>query len=72
MNTRQLSATVAPESKLLVSVEEAALLLSLGRSHVYELVQRGDIITLKLGRSRRVPVSALQAFIARQLQEQDA
>jgi excisionase family DNA binding protein len=72
MNTRQLSTGVAPESKLLVSMEEAATLLSLGRSYVYVLVQRGDIITLKLGRSRRVPVSALQAFIACQLQEQGA
>lgn len=71
MKTRRLGVSeLAPDSKLLVSVDEAAILLSLGRSLVYELVQRGDIITLKIGRSRRVPVKALHTFIARQLREQ--
>lgn len=53
--------------KLLLSVEEAAAALSLGRSLVYQLVMRGEIRSIKVRRVRRIPVDALQEFIARQL-----
>lgn len=53
--------------KLLLSVEEAAAALSLGRSLVYELVMRGEIRSIKIRRVRRIPVDALEEFIAHQL-----
>ncbi len=53
--------------KLLLSVEEAAVALSLGRSLVYDLVMCGDIRSIKVRRTRRIPVDALQEYIARQL-----
>ena len=49
--------------KLLVTVEEAAERLSLGRTHCYSLVMRGEIGSVKIGRSRRVPVAALREFV---------
>lgn len=61
------AATVAPALKVLVSVDEAAALLSVGRTTVYELVMRGEIPSLKLGRVRRIPVLGLQAYVDRQL-----
>lgn len=61
--------TVHLEPKVLVSVDEAADLLSLGRTMVYMLVMRGEIPSLKLGRMRRIPVTALHAYVARQLAE---
>lgn len=55
------------EAKVLLSVDEAAALMSLGRSLVYDLVMRREIASIKVGRCRRVPMSALQAYVGRQL-----
>ena len=51
------------EQKLLITVSEAAGRLGLGRSFVYQLVMRGDIPSIKLGRARRVPVVALEQYV---------
>lgn len=53
--------------KLLLSVDEAARVLSLGRTLVYDLVMRREIASIKVGRMRRIPVAALQEFVGRQL-----
>jgi excisionase family DNA binding protein len=53
------------EPKLLLSVEEAAAMMSLGRTLVYALVRRGEIASFKVGKSRRIPVGALHTFILR-------
>jgi len=50
-------------SKLLLSVEEAAAMMRLGRTLVYTLVRRGEIASFKVGKSRRIPVGALHTFI---------
>jgi excisionase family DNA binding protein len=57
--------------KLLLTIPEAAAALGVSRSLLYELVQARAITTLKIGRSRRVPVAALQAFITQRLQSPD-
>jgi len=49
----------------LLTVEGAARLLQLGRTLTYTLVQRGDLASVKIGRSRRVPVQAIDAYIER-------
>ncbi len=59
----------APRPKVLLSVDEAASALSMGRTFVYDLLTRGEIVSIKIGRRRRIPVSALQAFVTRQLVE---
>lgn len=53
--------------KVLLTVEEVAQAMGLGRTFVYELVMRREIPSIKLGRKRRIPVSALNDFVARQL-----
>jgi excisionase family DNA binding protein len=53
--------------KLLLTVEEAAEALSLGRTLVYELVMRKKIASIKVGRARRIPVTCLQAYVSEQL-----
>ena len=58
------------EGKLLLSVDQAAQRLSIGRSLCYELVMRGDIPSLKLGSRRLVPVSALETFVSERLEEE--
>jgi excisionase family DNA binding protein len=49
--------------KLLLTVEEAAQALGLSRRFFYELVLTNQVLSIKIGRSRRIPLAALQAFI---------
>lgn len=51
--------------KLLLKPEEAADLLSVGRSKFYELLLAGVIESVRIGSCRRVPLVALQDFVAR-------
>ena len=51
--------------KMLLTVTEAALRLGVGRSFLYNLVIRGEIASVKLGRARRIPVAALEEFVTR-------
>jgi excisionase family DNA binding protein len=46
-------------------VEEAAAALRLSRSVLYELIRSGQLRTVKQGRRRLVPVSALAEYVAR-------
>ena len=51
--------------KMLLTPTDCAQLLSLGRSKVYELLASGQLPSVQVGRARRVPAAALEAFIAR-------
>ncbi len=53
--------------KLLLTVEEAAQALGLGRSLLYDLLARKEIFSVKIGRVRRIPLAALQAFIEQKI-----
>ncbi len=50
--------------KLLLSPAEAAALLSIGRSKVYELMRLGQLRSVRIGASRRIPQTALADYIA--------
>jgi excisionase family DNA binding protein len=58
--------------KLLVTVEEAARRLSIGRSHLYEHLLRGTLRSVRIGRSRRIPSRDLEAFIEELLKDSAA
>ena len=58
--------------KLLLTIDEAAQRLGIGRSHAYVYVLRGELESVKLGRSRRVPLEAIDAFVARLRSETEA
>lgn len=57
----------APDAPLLVTVEEAARRLSIGRTAAYLLVLQGELQSVKIGRTRRVVVASLEAYIQRLL-----
>jgi len=61
-----------PAVKLLLTVEEAAQALSIGRTLLYELLMRREIFSVKVGRVRRVPVDALRSYVARRLADAEA
>lgn len=58
------------QDRLLLTVREAASQLGLGRSHVYKLIMAGEIRSILIGRSRRVPAQGLDQYIANLLEEQ--
>ena len=47
----------------LLKVDEAAKRLSLSRSLLYQLLMSGEIESVKVGRARRIPASALDAYV---------
>ena len=51
------------QNRLLYRVERAAELCDMGRSKFWDLVMSGQIRSVKIGRSRRIPADALDAFI---------
>jgi excisionase family DNA binding protein len=53
--------------RLLVSVTDAAKALGVSRSLMYELVSRAEIQSVKIGKCRRIPVQAREAFITERL-----
>ena len=55
--------------RLLLRPAEAAEAIGIGRSKVYELLASGELPSIRIGGSVRIPVAALQAWIERQLAE---
>ena len=49
--------------KLLYRVETAAARCDMGRSKFWELVMAGEIESIKIGRSRRIPAESLRKWI---------
>ena len=49
--------------KLLRTVEEAAEMLSVSRCTIYQLINEEQLYSVKLGRARRVPATAIQQFV---------
>lgn len=52
---------------LLVRVEEAARILCLSRSTIYEMLDRGELPSVRRGAARRIPIAALRAWVERQI-----
>ncbi|MEL4383142.1 helix-turn-helix domain-containing protein, partial [Shewanella algae] len=55
---------------LLLSMEEAAKLLGIGRTKLYALAQEipARFRTIKVGRNRKVPRREIEAFITREME----
>lgn len=51
--------------KLLLTAEEAAAMVGLGRTKVYELLRVGQIESVRIGRCRRIPLRAVHAYVER-------
>ena len=58
-------------SPLLLTPVEAAKRLSLAQSTLYQLLTRGEIESVKIGRCRRIPMDALTDDIDRLRREQE-
>jgi excisionase family DNA binding protein len=51
-------------SACLLTIDEAAGALGIGRTKVYELVRDGLLEAVSIGRCRRVSIAALERFVA--------
>ena len=56
-------------SETFLTVKEVARRLAVGRTTVYELIAKRELAAIKIGRARRIPESALDTWIAQQLDE---
>lgn len=50
--------------RLLLTVEAAAAQLSISRTRMYALLKSGDVTSVRVGRLRRIPATALEVFAA--------
>jgi len=55
--------------EILLTVREAARRLGIGRSLLYRLMLQGQVLSVKIGRPRRVPVWALEEFAKKKAAE---
>lgn len=60
---RMEAATGPAAPDRLLSIDEAAAALSLGRSRIYLDIAAGRLRSIKCGRARRVPASAIDEYI---------
>ncbi len=65
MNETRNEPTERADGVLLLTIVEAARVLSIGRTTMYELVGAGEIEVVHIGRSARVPVAALEEYVER-------
>lgn len=55
---------------LLVSVREAAALLGIGRTMLYELIGRGELVPVHIGRCARFRMRDLEVYVDQLVSEQ--
>lgn len=67
---RPAPTAATPTERVLLSVEEAAERLSISRTRVYALIKAGALMSVRVGRLRRVPADALTEFTTRLVAEQ--
>lgn len=57
--------------RLLCKPKEAAVTIAVSRSVVYELMAAGELESVTIGRSRRIPVDSLRAFVEKRRQAEE-
>ena len=50
---------------MLLTPEQAAEVLNVGRSTIYDLMRVGLLKSVKIGRSRRIPSSMVREYVSR-------
>ena len=55
--------------RVLLSIPEAGQVLHLGETKVKQLVMRGELPSVKIGKSRRIPATAICSYVERLVSE---
>ena len=53
------------DTRLLLTPERTAERLDVSRTTVYALLASGELESVRIGRSRRIPVQAVEGYVAR-------
>ena len=61
---RNHAPTTTAVEPLLLTALQVAQLLAVGRTSVYGLITAGDLETVHIGRSMRIPADSVHAFVA--------
>jgi excisionase family DNA binding protein len=56
--------------RVLLTAEEVAEALRIGRCTVYDLIRSGQLRSFKIGKLRRIPVEAVHEYARRMLDEE--
>ena len=70
-NPTQATPTLPSDDRLVYSVTEVGELLGISRAFAYELVARGELPVVRLGRRRLVPKFALLSLLGAELADAD-
>jgi excisionase family DNA binding protein len=71
MTTAQRSGRNTTVERVLLTPEEVAEALHVGRCTVYDLIRTGQLPSGKIGKLRRIPADAVREFAKRLLDERD-
>jgi excisionase family DNA binding protein len=56
-----------PDNRVVLTIEQAAERLGIGRTTMYALIKTGQIRTVTIGRLRRVPAFCLDEYVQKLL-----
>jgi excisionase family DNA binding protein len=62
--SRQRHLSLEEQGRLLLTVDDAASVLQIGRTRVFGLISNGVLASVKIGRSRRIRRRDLEAYVA--------
>ena len=63
MFTLATTTTDARRYPALLTVKQVAEILGIGRNTAYRLIHEGQIVSLRVGRNIKVPMSAIEKFL---------
>jgi excisionase family DNA binding protein len=69
MNAPAITTEASEPAPLLLTVPQAARMLAISRSRVYELIWTGDLVPVHIGRSARFTVTELERFVAERVND---
>lgn len=65
MSTEKLNNSTTNELPLVLTVPQLAKVLNIGRNAAYELVKSGEIRSIHIGKSIRIPRDALMEYLGK-------
>ena len=68
MTTNSEDATVAGDGCRLLTIASAAEFLAISRGALYHLLDRGEVSSIHIGRSRRIVLAELRRFVEQSAQ----
>ena len=60
-----------PPPRILLTVEQAAEMIGIGRTTMFALIKSGDVQSVRVGRLRRVPLDQVHTYTNRLMTEQN-